>query len=335
MRILIVSADRTVAGGVPANLGDAFLTDALADALMTAGNRVEVVDFGESRFSSGLPRTRADGIRGLASAIARNQAVVIGGGTLIQDDRPDRLIGGLARLCAVTALLARGMGKPVRFFGVGCDSIERRSPRLLYRIATRGNRVWVREDDSRDRFVRMFASTPGVSSDVALLKHVDETPRLDTDRIVLAMNRSEGAQVSPALLDVLAQHGTASFLSMDQQEDAADYLSVPAEALARLSHEREALGWEAAWHRIGGSKALLGSRMHALYMAAMLGVPMVAIGSREKVVSFAGEFGVPLIASLADYAPGSERPADPSAVAAAVGRAGEALTELVASLSRR
>jgi hypothetical protein len=37
MRILIVSADRTMANGHPQNIGDAFLTDALATALGRAG----------------------------------------------------------------------------------------------------------------------------------------------------------------------------------------------------------------------------------------------------------------------------------------------------------
>ncbi len=332
MRILIVSADRTVASGVPANLGDAFLTDALAESLVAAGNRVEVVDFGSSRSAGWFPRVRADGMRGLVGAIARNDAVIIGGGTLIQDDRPDRVVGGLSRLCAVTSVVARALRRPVRYFGVGCDSIDRRAPRLLYRLAVRGSRVWVREVDSRDRFLRMFAVEPGISSDVALLMTATVKEAPESDEIVLAMNRSEGPQVASDVIDLLSRQGTPSFLSMDQQEDSADYMSVPEHVRAQMNHSPERLGWEDAWRRIGGSKMLLASRMHALYMAAMLGVPMVAVGDREKVVSFAEEFRVPLIPTLAAYVPGMERPADTASLDEAVNRARRSLAEMLATL---
>jgi hypothetical protein len=81
MRILIVSADRTLASGHPQNLGDAFLTDALSERLRRDGHETLVADFGQTaRLDSTEERARVGGVRGLADLVRQVDAVVVRGG---------------------------------------------------------------------------------------------------------------------------------------------------------------------------------------------------------------------------------------------------------------
>lgn len=334
MKILIVSADRSIEGGFPANLGDAFLTDALADALRVSGNDVDVIDFGDAVRVGAYPRLRASGLGDLVAAIRASDAVVVGGGTLLQDDSRQKLVGGLPRLCAVVALVARVFRRPVRFFGVGCDTVDRVVPRSLLRFAVSDAVSWVRETDSRDRFAQMFGQVPFVGADVSLLLDRASLPeKSSSSTAIIALNRSEGEQLSSRTIERLRSDGfRPQFLSMEQQLGDADYHAVESELLEELSFAPEPIGWQAAWDQIAVSSVVVASRMHALYMAALVGVPAVAVGRREKVVSFAEEFGIPLIADVRHYERGQARVADAAVVDGAVGRARDSLDAMLASL---
>lgn len=43
------------------------------------------------------------------------------------------------------------------------------------------------------------------------------------------------------------------------------------------------------------ARVVIASRMHALYIAALLGKPSIAVESSSKVAGFAAEFDVPLV----------------------------------------
>lgn len=335
MKILIVSADRTVDGGIPANLGDAFLTDAFADAIEGRGHEVDVIDFGGHRDDGGRARTQARGLKGLWASVRSADAVVLGGGTLLQDDDRTKLFGGLPRLCAVVSLVARINGRPLRYFGVGCDPIARTIPRLALKLAVSGSPSWVREEESRRRFAEMFGFKPQISSDVALLS-AERACEERSKAVTIALNRDEAPSLSRDLLKQLKGLGLApQFLSMDQQPTFADHHFVSNILANELTLLPTATGWKAAWRAISTSRIVIASRMHALYMAALAGIPAVAIGDKAKVSSFAKEFNIPIFASVADYTPGSERLASESAVLNAVTRVDTALDSMLKSIPER
>lgn len=337
MKVLHVPADRTADHGGACNLGDAWLTDAMAGAMRSRGVDVESFDFGSvDRATSDGKRVRGSRSTGLWAAIGRADAVVLGGGTLLQADQPDRLDGGLPRLCAVVAGMAGARRRPAWFFSVGCDTIEARFPRGLIGLATRRAEVWLREEQSKTRFELQFPGRSGrLGADAALL---DETTfRTPRERVagpvVVALNASEARGLRIDDVERLATlPGPLRFLAMDQQPRVGDFDALPMDMRTAVGASPEVLGWADAAEIVQGASVVVASRMHALYMAAMAGVPCVAVGDREKVRAFCDEFGVPRVDNLGEIHRELPRPARPDAVEGARKRANLSMDELVASL---
>lgn len=305
LRLLIISSDRTDTHGGACNLGDALLTDALLDAICAAGHQAQAYDFGasERRTSDGR---RINGGRGmdLLRAISDADGVVIGGGTMLQDDRKDRFFSGLPRLCATVSAAAAALGRPVAFYGVGLDNVERPVPRRLIGFATRRARVWLREEASCERYVSSYGREAVLGADAALLLETARRPTLGSaGPLTLALNRSDAKRLRIEEVRAWRQRfADVRFLAMDQQEDDSDWLALPEEVREHFGGPGPAvLGWKEAADVIAESGVVVASRMHALYLSMMLGVPAVAIGSLDKVTAFADEFGLAWLASPSDY----------------------------------
>ena len=337
MKILIVSADRTLANGHPQNIGDAFLSDALAAALRATGADVRIADFGDGeRVASGERRVRLGGIRALVRAIRGADAVVFGGGTLLADDQPERPFAGLPRLALVVATVARLTGKRFVIFGVGIDPISRRRARLAVAGAIRAARVWVRDPASAERGEQFARIELAVCGDVSLLEaeavRKFATPIAERSGLVLAFNRREAALLTVADVEAFRERfGTVSFVSMDQGSDADD-LALTDAVRAELTILDRAQSWPGVLEVIGSAQAVVASRMHAMYMGVMVDTPVVAVGSAAKVVAFVDEFGVTSAPS-----PSAAREAtgafDPGRVDAGLNRVRSSLKEASAWLS--
>lgn len=337
MRVLIVPADRTEPHGGARNLGDAFLSDVLAAGIEARGHQVDIYDFGGTdRRTTG--RTRLRGGRGvdLFRHIQQSDAVLIGGGTMLQDDQGTRLFAGLPRLCAVVSSAARVAGVPVAFYGVGLDTVQRRVPRLLLQSAVSKRPVWVRDAASQARFEIYFSGTACLGADASLLlpeTAINDGTSVARSGALIALNRTDAQGLTPDLVNALmAAYGTVRFLSMDQEEGNADADSLSRSARKALRYEPEVLSWHDAARQIAKSEIVLASRMHALYMAALWSVPVVALGNSDKLRAFALEFGVPLLAHLSAWVPGAERVACAQALAEARQRAAESLDAALVTL---
>ncbi|TFB96809.1 hypothetical protein E3O42_16865 [Cryobacterium adonitolivorans] len=308
--ILLISADRSTSAGTANNLGDAFLTDALAMSLMDSGFEVQVADFGGARLVGSLPRSPILGTLSLVKALWSTDSVVIGGGTLLQDDAPQKLVGGLPRLLFVSAVTARLLGRKVAFFGVGCDSVERFMPRFLLGVALRMGRVWVRDEASQGRCHSQFGKRVELAGDTSLLYHPDlgggesrSLARASPDRggrgAVVALNRSHSSALTlPIVEGLLAQYERVDFLSMYQGHPVSDASDLPADAASALSSVSTDLSWEQAVSAISGASVVIASRMHAMYIAAMVEVPLLAISGSAKIDAFIDEFKVSSVDSL-------------------------------------
>ncbi|MFB8388048.1 polysaccharide pyruvyl transferase family protein [Microbacterium sp. NPDC055910] len=306
LRILVVSADRSDAGGAPINLGDAFLTDVLLAELVERGHRAEAVDFGGPRLFGSGPRRHLSGVKELFRAIRQSDAVIVGGGTLLQDDG-GRSWGGLPRLCAAVSALAWAARRPLVFFAVGSDTVTRKIPRLLLRLAVRGRTVWVRDTASLERVREQLRGNAELAADAVLLAAADSlisgVPSSDakTPRDVVALSYKHTDRLKESYF-ARPNPGTAPsplFLAMSQSESFADATPKLRERVGgRADFTPHPIGWPAALETIAHARAVHASRMHALYLALLTSVPMVAIGDSEKVTAFAHEFGVPRSSDL-------------------------------------
>jgi len=305
MKVLLITADRSTTSGEPQNIGDALLTDALASALREHGHEVVVADFGGGdRTSAAVPRRRLGGLRSLAVAARASDVVLLGGGTLLADDQPDRPFAGLPRLCLAARVVAAVGRSRFAVFGAGMDETGRRRVRLAHRLVLRGVPVWLRDADSASRAARLGA-TADVCGDVSLF--LSETvAALGADvgarrGAVLALNRNEARDLGPGDVgDLAGRHGTVSFVSMDQGDDG-DAQALPV-GLDGLDVVGGPLSWQRAAEAIGAAEVVVASRMHALYIAAMCDVPSVATASSAKVRSFVDDYDVAYASTTSEAA---------------------------------
>lgn len=334
MKVLIVSADRTGESGAAINLGDAFLSDSLADSIESRGHRVRVADFGPRRDGGPRSRLRLSGLIELARVVRGCDAVVVGGGTLLQDDSP-RPWGGLPRLVAVTSVLCWLLRTRCFFFGVGCDPVHRRLPALLLRSSVFRRPVWVRDEASATHLQAITGYRPLVAADVCLLGG-RSAPVPEGRGVVIALTGKDAAGLSAESVRALRERfGPVTFLQMSQGDGALrDGDRLTDETKSELDSISTDLHWPAALELYATSRLVIASRMHALYMGMLSERPLLAVATTTKVRSFCDEFGIHAVssadvaASLASADAGPAR-ADATRLEAATARVRQAATGLL------
>lgn len=302
MKVLIVSADRTLPSGAPQNIGDALLTDALAAELGRRSCEVSVADFGEGFRSSCSIRVAISNGWQLFRLMRQMDLVIVGGGTLLQDDQPGRRFGGLPRLCFIISLLGWLSGCRLVYFGVGADPISRVSARLLLWAATLNRSIYCRDRESLDRVLGLYHNRAELSADACLFGRDSiqafRSMREHRQGIGLCLNRNDwGLADLSSVKDLKETFGEVIFVSMDQGRDA-DQFSLPESVSAFLQIFDLNHSWSDVAEKVARLEYVVSSRMHALYLAGMLDVPVVGVGSSPKLLSFCREFAIPCVPSV-------------------------------------
>ena len=330
------------------NIGDELLTRAIVARLHDLG-AVPVVASQDPR------RTSADhgvesvpwGPRGLR-AVGDLDAVCIGPGGILQDSSSLwSLPGHLA-----VAVAARRRGLPVAAIGVGAEPLRRRSSGALLRHAL-GQRAVVTRDEASSAALRTIGLEPVTGADVVFgldVARLTPTTSDHTDEIVVSVGGSvRPGVVSPAsrriepapvdeiaaAVDLLAERiGARVVLTRFRGERDAD----AALTLHRsLASESEVLADDVDEHvrRVCGARLVISSRYHPIVLAALAGVPAVAVSDQAKVRSLVAQIDRPSVRSVGSWERvGADAPPEPDptgpAVPAGVERAHEALARLVA-----
>lgn len=326
---LIVSADTSLHEGIPANLGDAFLTEALAAALHFHGYESRSADFGASSFAKSSLRLPLAGMRvsGLSRAIRASDVVLVGGGTLLQDDTPDgSAFGGLARLLAVTSALARLHSRPLAYFGVGANPVTRRPQRALIRVALAGRPVYSRDQWTAGLLRSSYGKHSVIAADTAMLATLSLMDTSETpNAVLLAGYPADAASLDlPTVAALAKRYDRVEFLSMSQGRKS-DSSFLHDDVRARLDACHENLSVEQAVKVVRRSSTVISSRMHALYLGLLNGRRLTALGNRHKVRSFGTEFCVPSISRWSDALDTTPTLGDVDAVAAAQDRVNDQL----------
>ncbi len=311
-RVLIYSAAVRLGGGVDLNLGDEALSDCLAAGIRARMGEVNVrrlvkvlghgVQLDPDERELGSPAS-------LVSEIRWADVVVLGGGTLLQDDP------GLLRWQALIATLARAFGKPVVVAAVGAEGLSRaRFRRPARYICRRATAITVRDRASSEVLRRVSGRGAEIAADPVLLTHsllaplalAAVAPAWIPAGSFLAVNLTREAP--PSLIDALAERSRAALaagasvvgVAMDRRSDR-DTL-----ALRRLG---EALGqpagyrllppranWRQVCSVLAGAQVCVGMRLHFMLLASIASAPLVAITTLPKTVAFAEELGVARVA---------------------------------------
>jgi len=227
------------------------------------------------------------------AAIRDADAVLSGGGGLFQDvtsGRPPLYYGGLTELARALgrpyAILAQGLG-PLR------GGLQRR---VTARALERASHVSLRDQGSIELARALGVQLPiDAAPDLALgLEAPDVEPAA---RIVVAM-RGRGLddgrlRMLREAVGSLATDLEVVALPMHEPDDRAASVAL-VEGMRHGRVSAPATGYRAALEIIASARLVIGMRLHALVLAALAGVPVVAFPYDPKVEAFAASAGQPI-----------------------------------------
>jgi polysaccharide pyruvyl transferase CsaB len=294
-----------VAGWVGStNLGDELVLAGLVRLLRARGCGVTAV-------SVDPPATeREHGIAAVApgqvlAAAGRADAVVFGGGGLLQDETSAlNLPYHLSRVWA-----ARGRRTPVVGLGLGAGRLTTRLGRALVRTSLAGVPLTVRDAPSADLLAGLGLPRPAVAADLAL--SLPPTRVAPLDRLVVclrpwtgrsggllpASRRAEVAAPEPvlqatarALDEAASATGLGPHLvALQADRDGPLHDAVAERMTSTVTTARPDLAALPA--EVASGRAVAAMRYHGGICAVLAGRPAVLIGYSPKVDALAGELG--------------------------------------------
>ena len=292
------------------NLGDDALLEVLLGQLpahcratVTAHDTALV----EERFGvETVPRRR---LALVLKALGRCDALVLGGGSLLQDSTSFRSLLYYATLIGA----ARLEGKPVLLWGQGLGPLRRRRSRLLVgRLLRLVTAVSWRDSESAALARRLGREGPVGSDPVWALP--PQPWRGTGGPLVLCFRPTkllQGSAWGPylAAVDQLAASQEREVIWLpfhrDQDQSLFDQLQqqgLVGAALARRSRVVEATTPSEAMALFRSASLVLAMRLHALILAALAGSPVSALSYDPKVQACATELGCSCL-DLADASP--------------------------------
>lgn len=315
------------------NLGDDALLEVLQQqlpggtkVLVTAHDQHQV----QQRFAvATVPRRR---LRAVLGAMGECRALVLGGGSLLQDATSFTSLLYYAALISA----ARLQGKPVLLWGQGLGPLRRRRSRLLVRaLLPLATAVCWRDPASAQLASRL--GRPGEHAPDPVWASAPQQWRGRGGPIVLCWRPTPllvGPAWSPYLLalDRLAAQADREVIWLpfhhDQDSDLLGELTAQGllpEALRRRSRQLQALTPLEAKAVFATAALVIAMRLHGLILAAVSGAPVAGLSYDPKVAAAAAALGcscqdleqpgaVETLVRL--WAPTLDRPAPAAAVAA-------------------
>lgn len=298
-----------VAGWVgSSNLGDELVLAGLLRHLRALGAdpvALSVDPAGTTR-DHGVEAVRAGGPLALLAAAGSADALVLGGGGLLQDETsPFNLPFHLARAWA--AALRR---LPRAGVGLGAGRLDTAAGRTLVRASLRGMPVSVRDAPSADLLASLGLPRPVLAADLALGLPDVAVPA--QDRLVVCLRPWTGgggllpasvrARRAPGPPDqaveatareldrVAAATGLAPHLvALQADRDGPLHDAVAARMTVAVTTARPTLAELPA--EVGSGRVVLAMRYHGAICAVLAGRPAVLVGYSPKVDAFARELG--------------------------------------------
>jgi len=290
------------------NLGDDALLEVLLRQLpaawtpvITAHDQVLV----RQRFQTlwpGLETVDRRSPRAVLAALAGCQALVFGGGSLLQDATSFRSLLYYAALI----LAARRRTLPVLLWGQGLGPLRRRRSRLLARLLLRQVNGISWRDPASARLAAGWGISAAQGSDPVwglepLEWHGRGGPIVLCWRPVDQLDDTGWQLLLSALEQLAERHNRpVHWLPFHQHQDR-DLLAelqrrgLLGEALRRRGVQVEAATPEQAMQHFQGASLVLAMRLHGLILAALAGSPCAALSYDPKVAAAAEALGCPCL----------------------------------------
>ncbi|MEQ4206482.1 polysaccharide pyruvyl transferase CsaB [Actinopolymorpha sp. B9G3] len=284
------------------NAGDEAILEAEVAALRdTLGADTEfVVVSGDPAYTvstHGLPAISRTDATGVVRALRTCDALVAGGGSLLQDVTSARPVPFYAGLM----LMARALRKPVFVYAQGLGPLHLPVNRLLTAAALKSaTYVALRDHDSLILAERLGVRGAEPAADPVLgLDH--SAPGADPSGLAVSLRPWRGSAtwlpVIRSALATLARDVHVALVPYHARQDVVLARELSAD-LGGLRVVEPDQGHRAAVEAVAGARAVLGMRLHALLVAAAAGRPFVALSYDPKVTAFAAQVGQPVAATL-------------------------------------
>ena len=283
------------------NLGDDALLEVLLSQLPVGWEPlVTARDQGMVQRRFGVATTDRRSLAGVLRALAQCEALVLGGGSLLQDSTSFKSLLYYAALIVA----ARLQGKPVGLWGQGLGPLRRRRSQLLVRalLPLAGAISW------RDPASAALAAGWGVKAVVGSDPVWGLEARTWQGRggpIVLcwrpvAQLKGEDWRPYLQMLDQLAAAADRSvlWLPFHQEQDRGLLATlhgrglVPPRLMER-SRELVVADPDVALEHFAGASLVVAMRLHGLILAALAGAPCAALSYDPKVAAAAAAIGCP------------------------------------------
>ncbi|MEX2501108.1 MAG: polysaccharide pyruvyl transferase CsaB [Trueperaceae bacterium] len=281
------------------NLGDEALFAGLADGLRRFGHEPLALsaDPGATRRLHGVEAHHR--LLGLPRALTRCDALVSGGGGLLQDVTSRRSL----RYYLTVIRLARTAGRRTVVFGQSIGPLSDRGRTAVAR-SLRGLPIGGRDEPSRLLLAERDLPSTLVADPALLLPDRSEPRDADADETadarpgeVLLIPRADVAGQREALQAVAAwarsqgRPVTLAALQSGPDGDEADAIAAATPAAQRAT-------WNDPFQvaaRCGGASLVVSVRLHGLIFAARAGVAHVGVGYDPKVAGFAERSGAAVV----------------------------------------
>ncbi len=289
------------------NLGDDALLDALLAQLPPSVTPlVTAFDQAQITRQHGVASVNRRSLRAVLEALRQCRALVLGGGSLLQDSTSFRSLLYYAAL--ITA--ARLQGKPVLLWAQGLGPLRRRRSRALVRVLLplASGITW--RDSSSAQLARQLGVAAPHGTDAVWSLPRQHWLGLGGPIVVCwrPTPHLQGEAWKPYLqaLEDLAEQTEREVIWLpfhrDQDQRLFDQLQqqgLVGDALVRRSRVVEALTPSEAMALFRSASLVLAMRLHALILAALAGSPVSALSYDPKVQACATELGCSCI-DLAD-----------------------------------
>ena len=272
------------------NLGDEAILSALATGLQARGHHLTVL-------SNNPDRTRAlhgvDAVtryQGLVPALVQSDAVISGGGGLLQDKTSARSL----RYYLGILRLAKALGKRSAIYGQSVGPLSAAGKRTVQRTL-KGMPVAVRDGASQRLLASLGVRAELVADAALLLPEPKSTTTMSLTPPVLLMPRGGYPDVTEALVDL------AKALRV-KGVPVAGMAIQPAQDDAPLKRLKEAVPELALWRAdtpsaaistVAGAAHVVSARLHGLIFAGVARRPFSGVVYDPKVAAFAEEAGAP------------------------------------------
>lgn len=268
------------------NLGDEALLAGLIPVLQAA-HQVTVLSGDPTLTAHNHGLLGAHRLRGLPGALWRCDALVSGGGGLLQDKTSSR---SLDYYLAVI-VLARRLGKRVVIYGQSVGPLSPVGQRKVAK-ALKGLPVAVRDDSSR-RLLAELGVEAELVADAALLLTPPQAS-LTEDGPVLLIPRGGYPAITDGLLALARSlHAAGRGLAVMAFQEQLDGPEVARLRAALPLEVWQADSPQAALLLMARAGYVVSARLHGLILAALLGKGLSGIVYDPKVAAFLEELGAP------------------------------------------